>query len=740
MKSGGNETYKKLERLSRMVGSDEGFYILAIHSFIEYFLRNEKNYGDELSFPELIWKFRDTLLEERCDEFIEGLSCIPQIGHQHTLTNKVRHLFEEMDKEEARSATHLFISFCSLAGIKESCLGRFIRDLEAWNDRTTFIEQAGIIKGLNEHLIKLQKKNTELSGQLESYRELKEKIHELEVFISLKNLEIEKAVKRAREKDEKLDILRKERHALLEEKNRLTGEKEIYSDLEKYLEYLGRLTVYTRSRMDYERSVSELSPEQKEAVLSFSYGKDFLIRGEAGTGKSIVLIEAMRRFLEQGQLDFFKDKKTVLITFTRTLVRYSRYIAKLMKMDVPVSVFSTVDNLINEMLLEIDSRIAYDFNIFMSFASEEITPDFLDASHLQSEIDDFLIGFAVNRKDYISGEAKREGLAGRLTEEKRKTVWEARESYVSYMERKKLYSINYARLKLYNYLSENPESPIAGRIRHIFIDEVQDINPSALLALKKLSSGHLFMAGDYSQTLYMPQQPFSRAGIDIRGSVKILKTNFRNTKNIIGTAGLFRSCFEALPEEAGEKRPDVSGSGEITETPSGSEETIFNAAEPYSGAALRIGPEPELFTSDKTDDLEKLLIRRAGMFINEMGYDPSNICILVPRNSYIEKISGLFNLEGVPLSRITDEGFDFLGTSGGSVNISTIHSSKGLDFPVILLYLPEIVRYNRFSPETEESLAVNLIYVALTRAMDHLNVFVAESDDRIVKALIDSFR
>ncbi len=105
----GKKLIKKIERLSRMAGSDEGFYILAIHSFIEYFLRAEKNYGDELSFSELIRKFRDTLPEERCDEFIEGLSCIPKIGHQHILTNKVRHLFQEMGKEEARSATHLLI-------------------------------------------------------------------------------------------------------------------------------------------------------------------------------------------------------------------------------------------------------------------------------------------------------------------------------------------------------------------------------------------------------------------------------------------------------------------------------------------------------------------------------------------------------------------------------------------------------------------------------------------------------
>ena len=34
----------KLDRLTRLVGTDEGFYILALHAFVEYFLRYEKRY------------------------------------------------------------------------------------------------------------------------------------------------------------------------------------------------------------------------------------------------------------------------------------------------------------------------------------------------------------------------------------------------------------------------------------------------------------------------------------------------------------------------------------------------------------------------------------------------------------------------------------------------------------------------------------------------------------------------
>ncbi len=162
----GKKLIKKLKDFPGWRALMKGFIFLRYILLLNISSGLKKNYGDELSFSELIRKFRDTLPEERCDEFIEGLSCIPKIGHQHILTNKVRHLFQAMGKEEARSATHLLIRFFSLAGIEESCLSRFIRDLEAGNDRTTFIEQAGIIKGLNEQLIKLQKKTPNFQGSL----------------------------------------------------------------------------------------------------------------------------------------------------------------------------------------------------------------------------------------------------------------------------------------------------------------------------------------------------------------------------------------------------------------------------------------------------------------------------------------------------------------------------------------------------------------------------------------------
>jgi hypothetical protein len=42
---------------------------------------------------------------------------LDRLGKQHVLTNRVRHAFEVMDPEEAAAATHLFVTFCRLAGI-----------------------------------------------------------------------------------------------------------------------------------------------------------------------------------------------------------------------------------------------------------------------------------------------------------------------------------------------------------------------------------------------------------------------------------------------------------------------------------------------------------------------------------------------------------------------------------------------------------------------------------------------
>ena len=118
-----------------------------------------------------------------------------------------------------------------------------------------------------------------------------------------------------------------------------------YQELERYLRYLGRLSIYTRTRMDYEQSISQLTPEQEQIVSSLNPARSILIRGGAGTGKSLVLIECLRRYLSQKQLPLGDQASVVLVTFTRALARYSRYIAEIKAMRIPPEIISTVDGL-----------------------------------------------------------------------------------------------------------------------------------------------------------------------------------------------------------------------------------------------------------------------------------------------------------------------------------------------------------------------------------------------------------
>ncbi len=75
-------------------------------------------------------------------------------------------------------------------------------------------------------------------------------------------------------------------------------------------------------------------------------------------------------------------------------------------------------------------------------------------------------------------------------------------------------------------------------------------------------------------------------------------------------------------------------------------------------------------------------------------------------------------------ANIRDEDFSFKET--GTIRLSTLHSSKGLDFAVVLLYLPTLPPRGDFDERAGQGIVRNLLYVAMTRAMDNLNVFTLE--------------
>ena len=119
-------TDERLARLARMAGSDEGFFVLALHSFVESHARADHPplaYFDR--FPELLWSFGDVLKSRGVP--VERLAALTRISKEHVLTNQVRHTFARLDAEEVLAATHNFLAFCDLCGIDSPASRRCAR-------------------------------------------------------------------------------------------------------------------------------------------------------------------------------------------------------------------------------------------------------------------------------------------------------------------------------------------------------------------------------------------------------------------------------------------------------------------------------------------------------------------------------------------------------------------------------------------------------------------------------------
>lgn len=246
-------------------------------------------------------------------------------------------------------------------------------------------------------------------------------------------------------------------------------------------------------------------------------------------------------------------------------------------------------------------------------------------------------------------------------------------------------------------------------MRRVFIDEAQDLTAVELQFMKEISANGVVVVGDQQQMIYRLGGSYLRAGIDIRGKTQILKVNYRNTDQICKLSEIYRGL-----------------DGEVDDNDLG------------MGEAFRLGPAPELFTANTTKSLYENVGRRIEFFLSQLNYEPENLAIIAPTNGILEAMAKFLTRNGVKSCTVNDKKFDFETSEG--VRLSTMHSAKGLEFPVVFLVVPEMSLKNDKAPAVSVAIARNLIYVSLTRAMDNLQVFVLENNaDLVIDGLTTAF-
>jgi len=688
-----------MQRLERLLGSDEGFFMLALHSFVESFVLDVFPPGrGGKYFPTLLWDFKD-FLKQKGRITVADQEAIVRISKEHPTANKVRHQFQRLDPEEAVAATHNFLGFCRACGIGHPFLDTLRGSLKVWEEKKSPIERSTELAKLRFDLFTAQRENKKLMQQAAEARDADARAAQLDADLRARTAELARERARADSKADRVDALRTELNSLEQQKKALGTELERFRDLDVYVEHLNRFTVYTRTRRDYERGLMRLTAEQQEALDVIAPGHDFLIRGGAGTGKTIVLLHAYGRArkLLASELGLGKPTRTVLLTYTTTLVKYDRYLAELLRASEGSGLIQTADSFFLSRLRAIDPGWKVEYDTVQKLAKRFNTTGFLSAGELATELEDFLFANMVSKEEYVEDRVPRHGMRQPLSRAQRAQVWEIRDLAAGTMEDIGIFSKNYSRLKII----EHPEQDID----FAFVDESQDLTAADLKALKLMCSRGVVMAGDTAQAIYGLGSPYKRAGIDISGRTRVLRTDFRTTCPIHDLAEKYRVLCGA----------DIEGDSVTTH-------------------AFREGPAPELYRAGSREELLKLLIEKASLFIEKLGYDPENVTILAPSKADLTAIQEKLQRRGIKSANIRDEDFSF--SAEGQVRLSTLHSSKGLDFPVVLLYLPSLPTGADYDEKASESLARNLIYVAISRAMDNLNVFVLEeAREKVVREL-----
>ena len=689
---------QRLAHLSALAGGTAGALIRGLHSFLEDFLKDAsppERRGK--SFSERLAGFAESAAGRSGAAAARGL--VKRLAAEHELAFRAAWSTAAPDADEAAAAAHNFLQFCELARVDSPALAglRALRD--SWLQKTA-TEEGGALQEVMAELVAARADERTILEQTALWVEDKKKLAELEGEVLRLQGSFSRESARESPGAGRLEQVREETRALEARRAELEARLSSYRDLDHYVRQASRFSLYTRTRRDYERGLMQLTPEQREAAEAMQGGKDVLVRGAAGTGKTIVLIHALARELSERahELSLAPRGRVLLLTYTNTLVKYDRYIADVLGGAEAEGIILTVDRFLAERLELLGERQRVDYRAALSLAERLNTAPFFTPQEMATEVEEFIFANLVTRQEYLEERIPRRGMRQPLSAGQREAVWSVRDRMVEAMEHDGVLTRNYSRVKLIERLdSAEPGDRRVAALRDVdvaFVDESQDLTAADLGTLRRMSARGLLMAGDLGQSIYAAGSPYRRAGIDITGRARVLHTSFRTTVAIQEVTEAYRR-LSGLEED---------------------EDTAANA--------VREGPVPELHLASNRSELARLLLRKAALFIERLGYDPENLAVLAPSKTDLAGIGDLLGHAGYRWANVRDDDFSF--RQPGTIRLSTMHSSKGLDFAVVLLYLPALPARESYDDATASFLARNLVYVAMTRAMDNLNVFMLE--------------
>ena len=242
----------------------------------------------------------------------------------------------------------------------------------------------------------------------------------------------------------------------------------------------------------------------------------------------------------------------------------------------------------------------------------------------------------------------------------------------------------------------------AGTYGAVMLDEGHDFKPEWLKLIAQMvnpETNSLLILYDDAQNLYGEQRSkkfsFKSVGIQAQGRTTIFKLNYRNTEQVLGVADEFAAYV-------------------MTPTIGDDDQVVL--LEPAS--AGRQGPNPDLIRLPTFKHEVDYLADRVQQ-LHERDIPWNEIAIIYRSNFMGLRIYNHFQQMQIPIEWVNaSSDTRNYNPVELSIKLITMHSSKGLEFPVVLIpgigYMPN--QYGHGTPEEE----ARLLYVAMTRAIEQL--------------------
>lgn len=233
----------------------------------------------------------------------------------------------------------------------------------------------------------------------------------------------------------------------------------------------------------------------------------------------------------------------------------------------------------------------------------------------------------------------------------------------------------------------------------VLIDEGHDFEPEWYRLIVQMidpNTNSLLVLYDDAQNIYgqasRKKISWKSLGVQAQGRTTILKLNYRNTLEILSVARGFANELLRERSEDDDSVPLIA---------------------PQS--AGRRGALPELIRVERQEDQLPAIIQRL-RDEHAHGRALSDLAVIF-RNSWEgEKLHEALQRAGIPSRLAEGNGKSSLFVVEDTVKLVTMHSSKGLEFPLVII--PGLGSLPK--PGKDEAEEARLLYVAMTRATERL--------------------